>query len=269
MDNLEKIAAQEAEKHSAASWAAVEADCIQSAIEFLADEYLHHPEDPAKTVFQVEADYVAPEARAVMGRPSDLWGTEIGQQIEERLGPEWMSAVAAHLLSLPGTGSLVEWAEKERHRLHLDSLVEAVLWDGSSTLGLSDLWSEKVLHVINSLGEMTVAQVLAADNGAASLRAKAGRLQQSRTDKAKNAQAALARQFYNENKAHFLMAGGLEDRILQIADLDAVRQAVKTLGWTRPQLIMFADGAPRRSLSNKLRRYMREKSLGTATGTPS
>lgn len=265
MDDLEKVAAGEAANQSAVAWAALEADCIQSAIEFLADYFLHHHGDPTDTVFEAEADDLDSEALAVLGPPPDLSDTEIGLQIADQLGPEWMLAVTEHLLSLPGTGSLMAWAEQERHRLHLDSLAEAVLWDNSSKLHLSDLWSEKVLHIISNLGEMTIAQVLAADNGAAFLRAKAGRLQQSRVDKAKNEQAALARQFYNENKEHFLMASALEDRILQIGDLDAVRQAVKTLGWTRPQLIMFADGAPRKSLSNKLRGYMRQKSLGTAT----
>lgn len=267
MDDLQRVAAAEAEKHSAASWDAVEADCIQSAIEFLADNYLHHPEDPAKTVFQAEADYVAPEALAVMGPPSDLCGTEIGQQIEERLGPEWMLAVTAHLLSVPGTGSLLAWAEQERHRLHLDSLATAVLWDHSSTLGLSDSWSEKVLHIISNLGEMTVAQVLAADNGAAFLRANAERMKQSQLDKARNEQAVQARQFYNEIKARFLLAGGLDDRTLQMGDLDAVSQAVTTLGWTRRQQAMFADGAPRKSMSNNLRGLMRQKFLGSATRT--
>lgn len=264
MDDLAKAAAAEAEKHSSVSWAALEADCIQSAIEYLADDFLHHPGDPTETVFEAEANVLAPEALAVMGPPSDLCDTEIGMQIAERLGPEWMLAVTEHLLSLPGTGSLVEWAEQERRRLHLDSLAKAVLWDDSSTLQLSDLWSEKVLSIISNLGDMTVARVLAADNGAAFLRVKAGRLKQSRIDKARNEHIAQSRQFYKETRARFLMAGGLEDRILQIGDLDAVKQAVRTLGWTRTQLIMFADGAPRKSLSNKLRGSMRQKSLGTA-----
>lgn len=268
MGDLTKAAAAEAQTHEAESWAAVEPACKQSAVEFLADYYLHHPEDPAKTVFQVEAKYCDPEAVAVLGPPADLFSTEVGHQLEERLALGWMTAAAEHLLSVKGTGSLLAWAEQERHRLRLDSLAAAILADDPSTLGLADLWREKAWQTIGDLGKMTVGQVLAADNGAAALRMKSEGLKQSRMDRARNEQSAQARRFYNENVARFLLAAGLEDRLLHMENLDAVRQAVRALGWTRHEQAMFADGAPRKAMSNSIRGLMRQRSLGSVP-TPS
>lgn len=282
--DLKEEAAAEARAGWKESWAAVKDDCLRDAVEFLAETYMRHPEDLEKTVFAVEAGYGSfdPLEREL---PNNFYETVLGDQLEGRLCDRWFLAAANRLLAAPGTDSLQAWAEQERNKRGLESSGDAIAADGGFELGLDHLTSEAAYDLIVQLGQLTVADVITAVKGPevlSRLQSRQKKREASERDRQEEAaqraerrrsnpeyqRMSRNRQFYRENRVTLMLAAGIaEDRIwsyspINSGDIASIGEAVRTLGWTGADWKMFAEGAPRGSIGNKVRIAMKREDFG-------
>ncbi|MFD1214910.1 hypothetical protein ACFQ36_23060, partial [Arthrobacter sp. GCM10027362] len=259
--DLKEAAAAEAREHLADALAAVEEACLRSAVEYLADFYLHSPEDPTDSVYDtaytMDLQYWG---RDYPDLPRSMWETSMGEDMEASLKPGWILALANQLLATPGAGSLRDWAGQEAGNPGGPADAAARLL--GSDPELNERTADAFVALINKAGRMTVRQVLESDKGGARRRAASRREEQNRPDKEEFQRLLRCQEFYRENKAAFLQACGLEDRRLGLDDRAAVEDGVGRLGWTLEQRVMFAEGAPRKALGSKLRGAMKQRGFG-------
>lgn len=243
------------------SLAALRPSFVRAAIEYVADWAARAAErdprfDPQSVQTVFKSTLVAEGNEWALDEPllcyQGLYDTDLGHDTETDIGYSWLTSIAEHMLSQPGSQPLIDWATAQLSLPNpwSETIVEAVAEDAGSGLDLESLDWEARADVINEVGLYSLAQITAFDNG------RAGRaLASEREDDRIRAIVLAQRQrdahlFFEVHRTEFFSAVGVHGRKLVGSDFPAVILAARSLRWGQDKRALFREGAPLGTFSN-------------------
>lgn len=250
------------------SIAALRPTFVREARNFVADWALSVTEKNPPTDQPVYVTFLVVNGDEWMMDPAslnvqDLGGTDLGDQFDEEIAGEWILRIAEHLAAQPDAGHLLDWANARVavKGAWAETTLEAIIEDNGCELGVDEFTYDLRNNVINEVGRMTLAEIIALDEGGAARRLDAARDEQRAAYMAAAERKQAAQTFYEQQNAAFFDAVGVHGRKLEAADFPAVISAVHELGWSAEQRALFSEGAPFGTFSTKAAERLAWKTL--------